>query len=683
MSAAGGHHDAAPPSARTLDYEGRIADLQQKIRELDEGRAMLASRLRDLETQKGAIEEIHHSWVTLFDAIHDPIFLHDAQGRIVRANHAYAEQAGLDILDTIGKFYWEVFPRRDGPLPGCVFAIDKNTETEEIIEINSGKAIFHSRSFPVHGVRGEHLYSVHVLQDVTARRKAESELRESEQRYRMLFNSMLDGFALHEIILDEQGKPCDYRFLEINPAFEPHTGLRREDVIGKTVREILPGIEAHWIERYGKVALTGEAVRFESHSRELDKYFDVTAFRPQEGQFATIFSDITPRRRAAEALRRANRALRTLSTINQIIIQATSEAELLNAVCQTAVGIGGYRFAWVGFAEQDEQKTVRPVAQAGYEEGYLQTLNLTWADEERGRGPTGTAIRTGKPCITRNIHIDPAFAPWREEATRQGYASCISLPIANSEDLLGALSIYSEEQEAFDEDEVKLLTELADDLSYGITSLRTRAERDQITYEHQHHLETLKKSLKDSIQAIAATLEMRDPYTAGHEKRVAQLAVATAHEMGLPETQIEGIHIGGLIHDIGKIQVPAEILSYPGRLSKAQFELIKAHPQAGYDIIKGIEFPWPVAQMILQHHERLDGSGYPQGLKGDEISLEARILAVADVVEAMASHRPYRPGLGIDKALEEISRNSGVHYDAAAVDACLRLFREKGFAFEQ
>jgi HD-GYP domain-containing protein (c-di-GMP phosphodiesterase class II) len=140
--------------------------------------------------------------------------------------------------------------------------------------------------------------------------------------------------------------------------------------------------------------------------------------------------------------------------------------------------------------------------------------------------------------------------------------------------------------------------------------------------------------------------------------------------------------MGSLIHDVGKIYVPAEILSRPGELSEAEFNLIKVHPQVGYDIIKGIEFPWPVAKMILQHHERLNGSGYPQGLKGDEISLEARILAVADVVEAMASHRPYRPGLGLDKALEEISQNRGVLYDPQAVDICLRLFQEKGFSFE-
>jgi putative nucleotidyltransferase with HDIG domain len=178
------------------------------------------------------------------------------------------------------------------------------------------------------------------------------------------------------------------------------------------------------------------------------------------------------------------------------------------------------------------------------------------------------------------------------------------------------------------------------------------------------------------------TVERRDPYTAGHQHRVANLAAAIANEIGLSEEQIDGVRMASVIHDLGKIHVPAEILSRPGRLTENEFSIIKTHPQTGYDILKTEEFPWPVAQIVLQHHERMDGSGYPSSLSGEEILLEARILAVADVVEAMASHRPYRPALGIDKALEEISKNKGVLYDAKVADACLRLFTEKGFKFE-
>ena len=180
--------------------------------------------------------------------------------------------------------------------------------------------------------------------------------------------------------------------------------------------------------------------------------------------------------------------------------------------------------------------------------------------------------------------------------------------------------------------------------------------------------------------ALATTLsEMRDAYTAGHEKRVAEIAVAIGREMGLPDDRIEGLRVGGYLHDVGKVSIPTEILSKPGRLSPVEMELIRTHAQAGYDVLKDIEFPWPVAQIALQHHERIDGSGYPKGLKGEDIILEARITAVADVVESMATHRPYRPALGLDKALAEIERGSGSLYDPQVADACLRLFREKGY----
>jgi putative nucleotidyltransferase with HDIG domain len=192
-------------------------------------------------------------------------------------------------------------------------------------------------------------------------------------------------------------------------------------------------------------------------------------------------------------------------------------------------------------------------------------------------------------------------------------------------------------------------------------------------------LSRLRKALGATIEALAATAEARDPYTAGHQRRVANLARAIATEMGLPKDDIEAIRMAGAIHDIGKIRVPTEILNRPGKIQELEMKLIRMHPEVGFEILKRIDFPWPVAQIELQHHERLDGSGYPQGLKDGEILTPAKVIAVADVVEAMTSHRPYRPGLGIDAALAEIEKNRGILYDAEAVDACLRLFREKGF----
>lgn len=192
----------------------------------------------------------------------------------------------------------------------------------------------------------------------------------------------------------------------------------------------------------------------------------------------------------------------------------------------------------------------------------------------------------------------------------------------------------------------------------------------------------LKNTLLDAVTAIATTVEMRDPYTAGHQRRVADIAVAVGKELGLSDERIEGLRLASVVHDVGKVKIPAEILSKPGKLDPVEYELIKQHSESGYDILKSISFPWPIAEMVRQHHEHMDGSGYPRGLKGDGILLEARIISVADVIEAMAAHRPYRPGLGLEAALEEIEGGRGTRYDADVVDAASRLFREKGYRIE-
>jgi PAS domain S-box-containing protein len=212
---------------------------------------------------------------------------------------------------------------------------------------------------------------------------------------------------------------------------------------------------------------------------------------------------------------------------------------------------------------------------------------------------------------------------------------------------------------------------------------RDITERNKAEEKLRETLSDLRKALGGTIQVLSATTEKRDPYTAGHQRRVADLARAIGQEMGLAAEWVEGLRTAGSIHDIGKVSIPAEILSKPTRLTEIEYKLIQSHSQVGHDILRDIDFSWPLADIVLQHHERMNGSGYPQGLKGENILLEARILAVSDVVEAMASHRPYRPALGIAAALEEIEKNKGILYDPDVVSACLTLFREKGFTFNQ
>jgi HD-GYP domain-containing protein (c-di-GMP phosphodiesterase class II) len=339
------------------------------------------------------------------------------------------------------------------------------------------------------------------------------------------------------------------------------------------------------------------------------------------------------------------------------------------------VDLGGYRMAWIGMAQRDPEKSVRPVAWAGERtEFFSEQMDISWADSLRGRGTIGTAIRDGEPQISQHIATDPRMSPWAALAREYGIAATASLPLKDHSGVFAVLVIYAVEPNAFDADELRLLQELASDLSFGIGAIRERTGRELSD-------QRWRTSLEATVGAIASTVEMRDQYTAGHQQRVAKLAVAVARRLSMSEHDIQGIYLAGIIHDVGKISIPAEILSKPGKLSEIEFQLIKTHAQAGYDIIKGVEFPWPIAQLVLQHHERLDGSGYPQGLRGDAMLGGAKILAVADVVEAMMSHRPYRPALGIDVALAEIEKGKGTLFDPEAVDACVSLFQD-GFHFD-
>ncbi|MDH5680650.1 MAG: HD domain-containing protein, partial [Spirochaetota bacterium] len=212
--------------------------------------------------------------------------------------------------------------------------------------------------------------------------------------------------------------------------------------------------------------------------------------------------------------------------------------------------------------------------------------------------------------------------------------------------------------------------------------IRNITDQKRAEDEKNHSIKMLFQAMEDTIAAIAMTIEVRDPYTAGHQRRVAELAVAIAKEMNFSKDKIEGVRLAGTIHDIGKIYLPSEILSRPGRISNIEKNLLKTHAQVGYDILKPINFPWPIATMVHQHHEKLDGSGYPNGLKGEEIILEAKIICVADVVESMASHRPYRASLGIDRALDEIISHKDILYDKEVVEACVTLFRVKHYTLE-
>ena len=688
--------------------------------------------------------------------------------------------------------------------------------------------------------RAVHLAAV---RDITDRLRAEETLRASERRFR----EMLETVQLAAVTLDTQGNVtfCNNYLLEL-------TGWRQEEVLGHSWfdRFIPPesGVRAMFFDSLAQGAVPAHHendILTRLGERRLIAWNN-TVLRDGQGNIigtASIGEDITERKRAEEALRSVNRALRMIIGCNQALVRAADTQQLLDEICHIIVEVGQYRLAWVGFAEQDEAKTVRPVAYAGHEDGYLSGLRITWADTERGRGPTGTAIRTRRPYIMQDIRSDPASAPWREEAQKRGYAASIALPLVTSDETLGALSIYAAEPNAFGQQEVHLLAGLADDLAYGLVSLRARTDLarqlayvqallnidraisgsldlrvtlDILVSQVANHLrvdavdillfqpessmltfaagrgfrtrtfhtaqvrldedyagrcalerrivevpdwraipltrdaadpaslalraaareegfaayyaaplvakgqikgvleiyhrtplppdpqrngflqafatqaaiaidnaelfQQLQRSNADLMGAYDATIEgwsramdLRDKETEGHTRRVTEMTERLARAMGIRPDELAHMRRGALLHDIGKMGVPDAVLLKPGPLTDEEWVLMRRHPVLAYEMLSSIAYLRPALDIPYCHHERWDGSGYPRGLKGEEIPLAARIFAVVDVWDALRSDRPYRPAWPAEKVRAYIQEEAGKQFDPRVVDMFLAV----------
>jgi PAS domain S-box-containing protein len=458
-----------------------------------------------------------------------------------------------------------------------------------------------------------------VSRDITDRKLAEDEVRESKEKYRALVEN------IEEVIfsLDTSGQ-----FTYISPAIERISGLKPEDIIGKNFSEFVHPEDLPFLIDSWKRTMSGasEPFEFRVFKEDQTRYVLTTSQLIAEGGVTVgvtgIMTDITERKRAEEALRESEELYRT-------IFETTGTSMIL--------------------IEED--------------------MTISMANEEFVRNseysPDEINGRMKWPEIVHPDDLGRMVEQHRLRRTSHG----------------GALSSYefryiTKSGQVMD---TFLTIKLVPGTKKSIASLMNISERKKAEDKLQQTLESLRKAIGTTIHVLVSAVESRDPYTAGHQSRSADLACAIAKEMGLDQNKIEGIHMAGIIHDIGKLSIPAEILSKPTKLTVIEFALIKEHSRSGYEMLKDVESPWPLAEIVYQHHERMNGSGYPRNLKGDEILMESQILAVADVVEAMASHRPYRPTLGIEAALEEIEKNKGILYDDIVANVCLRLFREKGY----
>jgi len=716
---------------RRTETEQLRAELAAARAELDK----LTATLREQETSSMRVERARQAWAQTVDALAQPIFMHDELDCIVRANRAYADRAGLPVKNLIGKVYWKLFPVRDSAFP-----VDDSKDGHTEFEFSaSPDEVFLVRS--VGAAAGlPPSWRLYVFQDITELKRAEAAIRASAQYARGIVDSSLAtivavdrdrriqefnpaaerafGYQRDEVL----GKSVNLLYDDPKTAEMVRSiAFERDGLVGEIVNrrkngELFTSLLSAAILRdaEGKtLGIVGTSMNISERKQAEDR------LRAALGDIELIFDNAAAgiayardrvigrvNRRFAEMLGYDKDELRGKSA--EILYPTHADYENLGREAYPELAKGGIYQADVQFKRKDgslfrahligravsrqkegtesiwvfEDITGRKAAEERLQrrEAYYRALVENSSDVIIVVNAEGK-IKYASPGMERVLGY--------RAAERIGHTS---FELVHPDDLAGVAEAYQRilggearhvrvEFRIRHQDGSWRIVEAMGSGAFesggekiGIVNLRDVSDR-------RRSEQRVRESMEGALIAIATAAESRDPYKANHGKRVADLAAAIAREVGLPEERVHGIRLAAVLHDIGKIQIPAEILIKLARLTEIELAIIRTHCQAGHEILKGIDFPWPIAQVALQHHEMLDGSGYPLKLKGDDILLETRIVTVANVVEAMTSHRAFVPAAGMDAALQEIVRFRGVKFDPEAVDACVRLIREKGFMF--
>lgn len=604
---------------------------------------------------------------------------------------------------------------------------------------------------------GKPLYFITSIIDITNRMMAQKSLQQSEEKYRLLITQMTQGLAVHEVILDEEENVIDYRFIDVNHGFEELTGLKRENIIGKTVLEVLPGIEQSWIKKYGQVAMTGEPLVFENYASELNKYYEVTAYSPKPQQFATILTDITERKQAEVLLKETVEKYRLLYTsmnqglaLHEIIVDADGQpvdyvfldindsyTQLLGVTREMCIGkritavmpkvekywidifgkvaltgepsyyenyletTGRYystytyspkkgQFAVLVSDITEQKKHQEKLMYMSYHDQLTGLYNRHFFDEELNRRDTTANLpltiimgdinglkiindsfghQVGDDYLKQTAEIIQKACRGEDIIARHGGDEfAVILP---NTDTAEALKIIDQIKALIAQTKIKTI-ELS--VSFGLATkasdqqsvLETVINAENSMYTQKIYEHTSMRS--KTIDFIMNALFEKSDRESKHSKRVSAICEAIAAKMGFTNEAVNRIRIAGLVHDIGKIGINEAILNKAGSLDQNEWAAIKKHPEAGWRILSTTNEFSEVAEFVLRHHERWDGSGYPQGLKGAEIPIEARIIAVADAYDAMTSERSYKKAFSKEEANNELKRCSGNHFDPEIVD---------------
>lgn len=718
----------------------RASEVDQLRKELAEARARIEKLTAQLAEQEGLSRRVEHAraaWTQTLDALVQPIFMHDEKGCIVRANRAYAERAGVPVTNLTGKVYWKLFPVRDAAFP---VEADATGDTEFELPISQDE-VFLVRSVGASaGLPSS--WRLHIFQDITALKQAEAAARASAQ----VAGSIVESSRATIVAVDRDRRIVEfnpaaerafgYRRDEV---LGKHVNMLYADpVAGDAVREAV-------LERAGAVVevvnrrKTGElftcllaaALLRDAEGKVLGvagASLDVTERKEAEAKIKAALAELElmienapaglavvrdrvierVNRRFAEMLGYDRRELVGRST--ELIYPGRTEFEKLGSDAYPELAAGRIYQTTLQFKRKDGSLFWAHLAGRAAGEGQERGKSIWVADDITERQTLDEGVRrreahfrglvenSGDVLVTVNAegtvkYESPAILHMLgyRDTERVGRSS---FELVHPDDLAKLEGIYrrilqGEARQVTVEFRVRhrdgswRIVEAtacgvfeSEGEKVGIANLRDVTERRLAEQRFQEGME-------DAIAAMAAAVESRDSYTAGHQRDVSGLAMAIARELGLEAERVRGLRLAALVHDIGNLQVPGEILVKPGKLNALEYAFVRSHAQAGHDILKGVDFPWPVAEIVLQHHELLDGSGYPRALKGNEILFEARILAVANVVAAMSAQRSYRPSAGIEAALAEITKGRGAKYDPLAVDACVRLIREHRYTFDK